>query len=53
MKGPLKERWMRLCEQAAIEQDHQKLMELINEINRILEEKERQLKQNPEWKDNG
>jgi tripartite-type tricarboxylate transporter receptor subunit TctC len=27
---------MHLCEQAATEQDPQKLMELINEINRIL-----------------
>ena len=52
MKGPLRERWMHLCEQAAIEQDPQKLMELINEINRILEEKERRLKQTPEWKSN-
>jgi len=43
---------MHLCEQAAIEQDPQKLMELINEINRILEEKERRLKQTPEWKSN-
>ena len=51
MKGLLKERWMQLCEQATVEQDPQKLVELINEINRLLEEKERRLKQNPEWKD--
>ena len=53
MKGLLKERWMQLCEQATVEQDPQKLVELINEINRLLEEKERRLKQNPEWKDGG
>jgi hypothetical protein len=41
---------MHLCEQAATEQDPQKLLELINEINRILEEKERRLKETPEWK---
>jgi len=39
MKGQVKERWMHLCEQAAVEQDTQKLMVLIQEINRLLEEK--------------
>ena len=43
MKGPLKERWMNLCEQAAVEQDTQKLMVLIQEINRLLDEKEHRL----------
>ena len=43
MKGPLKERWMNLCEQATVEQDTQKLMVLIQEINRLLEEKEQRL----------
>ena len=43
MQGPLKERWINLCEQAAVEQDTQKLMLLIQEINRLLEEKERRL----------
>jgi len=38
MKGPLKERWMNLCEQAVVEQDTQKLMVLIQEIKRLLEE---------------
>jgi len=40
MEGQLKERWMQLCEQAAVEQDTYKLMLLIQEINRLLEEKE-------------
>ncbi|HEY7352403.1 MAG TPA: hypothetical protein VH596_06505 [Terriglobales bacterium] len=35
---------MRLCKQAANEQDPEKLMELVKEINRLLEEKELRLK---------
>jgi len=41
-----RERWMKLCEQAANEQDPGKLMELVTEINRLLEEKEQRLKSN-------
>lgn len=41
-----KERWMQLCEKAATEQDPEKLMELIAEINRLLEAKERRLRSN-------
>lgn len=40
------ERWMQLCEQAANEQDPDKLMELIAEINRLLEAKEQRLRGN-------
>ena len=43
MKGEEKERWMELCEQAANEQDGKKLMELIAEIDRLLEAKQRRL----------
>jgi hypothetical protein len=43
MKGPIKERWQELCEQAAIEQDPQRMIELVEEINRILTEKEQRL----------
>jgi hypothetical protein len=39
-----KERWMQLCEQAAIEQDPKKLLELVAEINRVLEKREDRLK---------
>jgi RNA polymerase-binding transcription factor DksA len=39
-----KERWMELCEQAANEQDSQKLMALIKEITALLEAKEERLK---------
>jgi hypothetical protein len=38
-----KARWMELCEQAAMEQDPQKLMELVEEINRLLLEKEKRV----------
>jgi len=40
MQGPDKERWVQLCEQAAIEQDPIKLLALTSEINRLLEAKE-------------
>jgi hypothetical protein len=43
MQGPVKERWQILCEQAANEQDPQKLMDLVREINRPLEEKQKRL----------
>ena len=43
MNGEAKERWMELCARAAVEQDPQKLMELVSEINDLLEEKERRL----------
>ena len=39
-----KERWMELCEKAAVEQDPERLLELVQEINRLLEEKEQRLK---------
>jgi len=41
-----KERWLRLCEQAAIEQDSTKLLELVKEINRLIAEKEARLEAN-------
>jgi hypothetical protein len=43
VKGETKERWMLLCEQAANEQDPQKLIELVREINDLLEAKEKRL----------
>jgi hypothetical protein len=43
MKGEKKERWMELCEQAANEQDSEKLIELANEIVRLLDEKKQRL----------
>jgi hypothetical protein len=38
-----KERWMELCAQAASEQDPDKLLYLVQEINRLLEQKEARL----------
>ncbi len=35
-----KEQWTQLCEQACIEQDPERLIELVIEVNRMLEEKE-------------
>ena len=39
-----KERWMELCEQAAVEQDTTKLLELVAEINALMKEKEDRLR---------
>jgi len=44
MKGKIKERWMELCEQAANEQDSEKLIKLAKEIDRLLEEKKQRLR---------
>jgi hypothetical protein len=44
MKGETRELWIRLCEQAAVEQDPEKLLQLTQEINRLLSEKEERLK---------
>ena len=43
LQGPAKERWQELCEQAVVEQDPERLTTLIEEINRLLEEKEQRL----------
>jgi hypothetical protein len=43
MRGEKKERWMALCEQAANEQDPEKLMALVAEIDRLLAEKQQRL----------
>jgi hypothetical protein len=37
------ERWKELCRQASVEQDPEKLHELIAEINRLLEAKQQRL----------
>jgi hypothetical protein len=44
LKGETKEHWMELCRQAAVEQNPERLMELIHAINRILDEKEQRLR---------
>ena len=48
MQGQIEERWETLCEQAASEQDPVRLMELIEQVNRLLKDKEDRLaKQRP------
>lgn len=39
MIGKNEERWRELCRQASAEQDPKKMLELIKEINRLLDEK--------------
>jgi hypothetical protein len=41
MQGEKKERWLRLCEPAADEQDADKLLALVKEIIRLWEEKKK------------
>ena len=41
------ERWMTLCKQAAVEQDPQKLIQLVKEIDELLEAKQKMLGMKP------
>lgn len=43
-----KERWYQLCEQAVVEEDSARLLQLVQEINRLLEEKELRLRRKAE-----
>jgi hypothetical protein len=45
MQGETAEKWQKLCAQAAVEQDSDKLMEIAEEICRLLEDKEQRLRQ--------
>jgi hypothetical protein len=47
LQGENGDRWRLLCERAATEQDPARLMELVREINRLLEEKEERLQAQP------
>ncbi len=47
MFGKTKERWLELCDQAANEQDAAKLKALIEDIARLLKEKDDRLKGKP------
>jgi hypothetical protein len=38
-----KEQWQRLCEQIAVEQDPTRFTALVDELNKLLDEKERRL----------
>ena len=43
MQGKTRERWEILCEQAVFEQDPEKLLQLVREINDLLEQKHKRL----------
>jgi hypothetical protein len=43
MQEQQKERWKELCELSAQEQNPKRLLELVAEINRLLEEREQRL----------
>jgi len=42
-----KERWQELCKLAAVEQDSEKLLALVQEINRLLDDKRNRLLNKP------
>jgi len=44
MEGAVKERWIELCELITKEQDSKKFCALVEELNRLLDEKEQRLK---------
>ena len=46
MKGETGERWRKLCEPAAVEQDSDRLLELVREIDQMLSEKQQRLRDN-------
>lgn len=48
MQVETKEMWIQFCELAAVEPDPEKLMQLVKEINRVLEEKENRLRRRQE-----
>jgi len=43
MQGAVKERWIELCELITKEQNPKKFLVLIEELNRLLDEKEQRL----------
>jgi hypothetical protein len=45
VEGEKAEQWRVLCERAAVEKDSTKLMQLVQEITRLLEEKQRTLEE--------
>jgi len=53
MKGETRERWEKLCQLAADEQDPEELLRLVNEINKLLDEKEQRLRRQQEQSEKG
>ena len=43
----VEEKWLQLCRKAATEKDSEKLMNFVQEINDLLDQKEPQLKSRP------
>ena len=43
MKGEILLEWQKLCQEAAAEQDPEKLLDLVKRINFLLEQKEQRL----------
>jgi hypothetical protein len=50
MNDKTKERWLHLCEQASVEQNPDRLLKLVNEITRILDEKNQRVQQHSDSK---
>ena len=48
MDPETKERWLVLCEQAAVEHDPARLLALVTEINRLLDEKQERVRRKNE-----
>jgi len=44
LQGEKEERWTELCRQAAVERDADRLVDIVDQINRMLYEKEQRLK---------
>lgn len=51
MKGEILVEWQTLCQQAATEQDPEKLLDLVKRINFLLEQKEQRLLKNGKKQD--
>jgi hypothetical protein len=47
MKAEKEQEWQKLCREAAQEQDAERLLAIIDHINRMLWEKEQRLKEQP------
>jgi len=47
MRGETERRWRELCEQTVEEQDPEKIMKLIGEVNQLLENNEERLPRKP------
>lgn len=45
MQGTTLERWQQLCQEAAHEEDPERLMKLVEEINHLLDEKDHRLQE--------